>query len=130
MEAFSEADSLGNQPPEAIADYLELIGDAEGARAIRKAAGLPEPRRWYRKTALVEAQQFLPPDLIPEGVYQKGTMGDVASGHGEWVLDTLEGQHDLRRGDYICTGPAGERWNVAQDIFEATYELVRPTDED
>lgn len=79
----------------------------------------------YRKTALVTAEQFLPAiGQIPKGVY--------SDGHGDprerpdccWVLDTKEGRHTLRGGDYICTGPAGEQWNVAKEIFEATYEEV------
>jgi hypothetical protein len=78
----------------------------------------------YRKTALVDAEQFLPPNSIPAGCYQAGGTADVSAGHGQWMLKTLEGEHSLRRGDYICTGPAGEKWNVAKDIFEATYELA------
>lgn len=78
----------------------------------------------YRKTALVEAEQFLPPHQIPAGCYQKGTMGDVASGHGEWFLKTREGEHALRFADYVCIGVEGEKWNVERPIFEATYELV------
>jgi len=79
----------------------------------------------YRKTALVSAEQFLPgEDKIPAGVRSSG-MGDPRKGGDfDWVLDTLEGTHTLRGGDYICTGPAGERWNVACEIFEATYELA------
>jgi hypothetical protein len=38
------------------------------------------------------------------------------------VLQTLEGVHQLRDGDYICTGPKGEKWNVERSIFESTYE--------
>lgn len=78
----------------------------------------------YRKTALVDAEQFLPPHSIPTGCYQRGTVADVSAGHGEWMLKTLEGEHGLRGGDYICTGPAGEKWNVERSIFEATYELA------
>lgn len=78
----------------------------------------------YRKIALVEAEQFLPPHQIPEGCYQKGTIGDVAQGHGEWYLKTLEAEHPLRFADYICIGVQGERWNVEKEIFEATYEEV------
>lgn len=76
----------------------------------------------YRKTALVEAEQFLPADgKIPAGVIADG-LSDPRKSPSQWVLDTLEGRHTLRPGDYICTGPAGERWNVEQSIFEATYE--------
>jgi hypothetical protein len=79
----------------------------------------------YRKTALVEAEQFLPSEnKIPAGVYSSG-LADPRRSHETWMLKTLEGEHTLRAGDYICTGPAGERWNVAREIFEATYEPVQ-----
>lgn len=72
----------------------------------------------YRKTALVEAEQFLPNEgKIPKGVFQP-------KGSHHWGLSTLEGIHELRDGDYICTGPGGEKWNVERSIFEKTYELV------
>ncbi len=77
----------------------------------------------YRKTALVTAEQFLPGiGQIPEGVYSDGHGDPRVRQDCNWVLDTKEGRHTLRGGDYICTGPAGEQWNVAQEIFEATYE--------
>ena len=77
----------------------------------------------YRKTALVTAEQFLPAiGRIPRGVFSNG-LGDPRKRYDcEWVLNTKEGQHYVRDGDYICTGPAGEQWNVAREIFEATYE--------
>lgn len=79
----------------------------------------------YRKTALVSAEQFLPADgKIPAGVFSDG-LSDPRKSPAEWCLQTLEGQHALRNGDYICTGPSGERWNVEQSIFEATYEAVQ-----
>lgn len=79
----------------------------------------------YRKTALVTAEQFLPGiGQIPKGVYSD-TLADPRKQHiSYWCLDTKEGRHTLRGGDYICTGPAGEQWNVASEIFEATYEEV------
>lgn len=79
----------------------------------------------YRKIALVTAEQFLPAiGQVPKGVYSDGN-GDPRKRHDcTWVLDTKEGKHFVRGGDYICTGPAGEQWNVAAEIFEATYEEV------
>ena len=81
----------------------------------------------YRKTALVMAEQFLPEiGQIPKGVFSSGN-GDPRKRYDcEWVLNTKEGRHFLRHGDYICTGPAGEQWNVAMEIFEATYEEATP----
>ena len=79
----------------------------------------------YRKTALVTAEQFLPAiGQIPKGVYSDGHGDPRKRPDCNWVLDTKEGRHEVRGGDYICTGPAGEQWNVAQEIFEATYEEV------
>lgn len=79
----------------------------------------------YRKTALVTAEQFLPAEgQIPAGVRSDG-MGDPRTNSNfSFVMDTLEGVHTLRDGDYVCTGPAGEKWNVSKEIFEATYERV------
>lgn len=83
----------------------------------------------YRKIALVEAEQFLPgEDKIPSGVYSSGP-ADPRKSAEQWMIKTLEGEHVLRDGDYICTGPAGEKWNVAREIFEATYELAPPNTE-
>ena len=79
----------------------------------------------YRKTALVEAEQFLPiQGKIPSGVYSSERADPRKNPLADWMLKTLEGDHILRNGDYICTGPAGEKWNVAREIFEATYELA------
>lgn len=79
----------------------------------------------YRKTALVEADQFLPgEDKIPAGVYSSERADPRKDPRADWMLKTLEGDHVLRNGDYICTGTAGEKWNVAREIFEATYERV------
>lgn len=79
----------------------------------------------YRKTALVTAEQFLPAiGQIPNGVYSDGHGDPRMRPDCHWVLDTKEGRHDVRGGDYICTGPAGEQWNVAKEIFEVTYEEV------
>jgi hypothetical protein len=75
---------------------------------------------YYRKTALVFAEQFLPNEnQIPEGVVAKHY-----SWHDAYELETLEGTHELRDGDYVCTGVKGERWNVTKEIFEASYEKV------
>lgn len=77
----------------------------------------------YRKTALVMAEQFRPETgQIPKGVFSDGHGDPRKRPDCNWVLETKEGRHFVRGGDYICTGPAGEQWNVAKEIFEATYE--------
>lgn len=39
-------------------------------------------------------------------------------------IETLEGKHLIRKGDYIITGVNGERYPCKPDIFEKTYEKV------
>ena len=39
-------------------------------------------------------------------------------------INTLEGKHFIREGDYIITGVKGERYPCKPDIFEMTYELA------
>lgn len=39
-------------------------------------------------------------------------------------IKTLEGFLYVRPGDYVVTGPFGERYPVKKDIFESTYDRV------
>jgi hypothetical protein len=45
--------------------------------------------------------------------------------HGR--IDTVEGGYRVCPGDWIVTGIKGERYPVKPDIFEATYEPVKPS---
>lgn len=40
------------------------------------------------------------------------------------IIETLEGKHEIFKGDYIITGVKGERYPCKPDIFEMTYEKV------
>lgn len=40
------------------------------------------------------------------------------------IIDTLEGPHLVREGDWIITGIKGEVYPCRRDIFEMTYESV------
>lgn len=63
------------------------------------ATCLNVPFNTYRKTALTLAFQMEEPF-------------SVITPAGRVVADA---------GDYLCQGPAGERWPVKRKIFEATY---------
>lgn len=41
-----------------------------------------------------------------------------------YMIDTLEGKHEVTIGDYIITGVKGETYPCKPDIFEMTYEKV------
>jgi hypothetical protein len=76
--------------------------------AIPAQAELPDPRsagKEYRKTATVWAVQMAQ----------------------DFEVQTLEGTHRGRAGDWLAQGPAGERWPIKREIFEATYEPVAET---
>lgn len=44
--------------------------------------------------------------------------------HAIPYINTLEGKHYIKEGDYIITGVKGERYPCKPDIFEMTYELI------
>lgn len=44
------------------------------------------------------------------------------------IIKTLEGDHEIKPGDYIITGIKGERYPCKPDIFEETYEHVANSD--
>ena len=77
----------------------------------------------YRKTALIEAEQF-------DGTDEMGNKYNML-----WKLDlredmlipylpTREGNMFIKKGDWIATGVDGEQWAIDKDIFERTYERV------
>jgi len=72
------------------------------------------PSRRYRKTALIEATQWL----------KDGDHPAVLIDAGGAFVDTLEGRHTVTSGDWIATGVQGEHWPIKPDIFDATYEAV------
>ncbi len=90
------------------------------------------PSKTYRKVETttaeheaITAEQFLPNiGQIPKGVYADGLGDPSKRTSDDWVLNTAKGKCAVRGGDYICTGPRGERWRVAKGVFEATYEEV------
>ena len=63
--------------------------------------------------------------------------GDFKDRNGNWYnaiefdkepelfVDTIDGTHMVRHGDYIVRGIKGELYNVRADIFEETYEMVK-----
>lgn len=48
---------------------------------------------------------------------------------GTMKIHTLKGVMEVKEGDYIIKGVAGEFYPCKPDIFEATYEPVEPAQE-
>ena len=81
--------------------------------------------KYRKKPVIIEAHMFT------GGASEPGwPRGWLATEHrfsesGESVfIETLEGTHEGRVGDYIIRGVKGEFYPCKPDIFEATYEPV------
>lgn len=78
----------------------------------------------YRKTATIKAEQFTG-SLKQVTKYKVHIVGPTSIGDASYyTLPTEEGDMVLHEGDWIATGINGERWVIAPDIFERTYERV------
>jgi hypothetical protein len=66
--------------------------------------------------------------LLPEddGVkeYKKTATILAVQVNEPFEVDTMEGVHEGKAGDWLAQGPAGELWIIDQDIFAATYAPV------
>lgn len=62
-----------------------------------------------------------PPDVYI-GSRKVGVSGTSFPQKARYIIDTLEGSHDVTPGDWIITGVKGERYPCKPDIFQMTYE--------
>lgn len=73
--------------------------------------------KFRKKPVVIEATQFFQEAVPwPVGVCREPGDGQPA------YIDTLEGRHIVREGDWVITGVRGERYPCKPDIFAATYE--------
>jgi hypothetical protein len=96
--------------------------------------------KFRKKPIVVEAEQWLGPESMIQGVYQAVAFESVAphlkrarpgQSLDAFYIDTLdfsqgacvEGFHKVSRGDWIITGVKGEKYPCKPDIFAATYEV-------
>lgn len=86
--------------------------------------------KFRKKPVVIEAEQWHGPESVIAGVRQ-ATLAEkqahlwiFAHGYELYVIETLEGLHWVRPGDWIITGVKGEKYPCKPDIFAATYEPV------
>lgn len=70
--------------------------------------------KFRKKPVVIEATQWFK-DGDHFAVFQGGLSGI-------YYIDTLEGEMQVRPGDWIITGVKGEHYPCKPDIFEMTYE--------
>ena len=99
--------------------------------------------KFRKKPIVIEAEQFDPEKPWPKGVlmcYYHPDFGLGDSGgwetcsqeYARWhdgqkyhfIIRTLEGDMQVRPGDWIITGIKGEKYPCKPEIFELTYEKV------
>ena len=80
--------------------------------------------KFRKRPVVIEAEQFLATKdswdrIMAMGLrkWRPGYMGSET-----FTIETLEGNHIARKGDWIIRGVQGEFYPCKPDIFEKTYE--------
>jgi hypothetical protein len=71
--------------------------------------------KFRKKPIIIEAEQYFPDRKIEGVIIESSRMP---------YIRTLEGDMDVRMGDWVITGVNGEKYPCKPDIFEKTYEKV------
>lgn len=79
--------------------------------------------KFRKKPIVVEAELFHSQGNVPEGV-QKRVDFILDCPVDIFYIQTLEGDMQVKNGDYVITGVNGEKYPCKPDIFEKTYEKV------
>lgn len=83
--------------------------------------------KFRKKPVVIEAEQWLGGatsfNLILAMGLKKWKPGEMGS--KTFIIETLEGDHLAKEGDWIIKGIAGEFYPCKPDIFEKTYEQVK-----
>ena len=74
--------------------------------------------KYRKKPVIIEATQWFKMGDHP--AVEESTL----SGAPIFVIETLEGDMMVRKGDWIITGVKGENYPCDPDIFEMTYEVA------
>lgn len=78
--------------------------------------------KYRKKPVVIEAVQYQ--GCTTEIPYEFGTAITRSIEGGSCFIETLEGTHECRVGDYIIKGVKGEFYPCKPDIFAATYEVA------
>lgn len=82
-------------------------------------------RKFRKRPVIIEAIQWLDDNF--QELEDFGSDRDIISNpDGTLTICTLEGNHTAQKKDWIIRGVQGEVYPCKPDIFEQTYEEVRP----
>jgi len=89
--------------------------------------------RYRKKPIIIEAELFTLGENMSDPSFQISNIKDVYPNtwwkfwkwsKTGWLIDTLEGWHEVTEGDWIITGIKGEKYPIKPDIFVMTYEKM------
>jgi hypothetical protein len=86
--------------------------------------------QYRKKPVIIEAVCYTGSSACREDIRNWMQTGDYAqtqmvdTGFTSMFIETLEGVHEAKPGDYIIKGIKGEFYPCKPDIFEATYERL------
>ena len=84
--------------------------------------------KYRKRPVVIEAEQWFPGKKIDGVVYctkQVPTFDEFDSPWQAFMgIKTLEGDMEVRAGDWVITGVMGEKYPCRDDIFKQTYEEV------
>jgi hypothetical protein len=82
--------------------------------------------KYRKKPVVIEAVQWQGTKQSWNEIMDMGLTrwkpGDTGS--ETFIIETLEGDHLVRKGDYVIKGVKGEFYPCKPDVFEATYEPI------
>lgn len=88
-------------------------------------------KRFKKKPIVVEAVQVKHDRKVLEQLKEfckprRFTFYFKANGKFRAFIDTLEGEHEAKEGDWVIKGIKGECYPCREDIFNQTYDEVEP----
>lgn len=89
----------------------------------RKKPIAVEVEQWFQGQSVAGVEPFADSDSrVERAMMDALPWGTEPEQYG--YIWTLEGGHVVTPGDWIVTGPSGEKWPVKDAIFRTTYETV------
>ena len=80
--------------------------------------------KYRKKPVIIEAEQYDGQAIDGVCILLDTGILHFIGGPDEPHIHTIEGVHQICKGDWIITGVKGERYPCKPDIFEETYEKV------
>lgn len=80
--------------------------------------------KFRKKPVVIEAVQWTGKNLDEINTFLDDGLGEELRENKPFTIETLEGDHTCKVGDWVIRGIMGEFYPCKPDIFEQTYEPV------